>query len=255
MTGNPLLVLVGISVIGWLLAGPAAGQGDASGEEVRRERKITVMPKSVTYKKAAEDKHLYTVAGIYQTSVEQKLELPDVRSNYRFLMPECTGVELDFANRRCVFTTSRALALPELADAMDEMAELGGDLPYWAELEARDLPEGGVLPLPYTLSATNAAPPAGLAWLHANDDREFRMPIGQVGDHGTLLIVPSTAFCMCHSRYVIRILDPEGKVAWKDTVTAFAGVRIALADAEGFGRHEIWLKRDNHGEKEKFLIR
>ena len=56
MTGNPLLVLVGISVIGWLLAGPAAGQGDASGEEVRRERKITVMPKSVTYKKAAEDK-------------------------------------------------------------------------------------------------------------------------------------------------------------------------------------------------------
>jgi len=59
---------------------------------------------------------------------------------------------------------------------------------------------------------------------------------------------------MCHSRFNLRILDPEGKLIWKDEASAYASVKIALSNAKDSGMHMIWMNREDHGKSKKFLI-
>lgn len=86
-------------------------------------------------------------------------------------------------------------------------------------------------------------------------DRSFQIPLDFEGPElGSLLVVPTTAFCMCHSRYSLRVLDPESKLIWRDDETAYGKVNIALSNANEFGLHKIWLIRDDHDVSKTFLI-
>lgn len=129
-------------------------------------------------------------------------------------------------------------------------------MPFWAELEARDLEVSKDAPIiRYGVEATSQEAPPELAWFDMPTDRAFQIPLSFGGSRlGSFLVVPSTAFCMCHSRFTLRILDPKGKVIWKEEKTAYAGVKIALGNADEFGMHKIWLTRDDHGESKQLLI-
>ncbi|MGF1657146.1 MAG: hypothetical protein ACFCU3_09230 [Verrucomicrobiales bacterium] len=152
---------------------------------------------------------------------------------YKFYIPDALEFHLDLKAKKATFTTSRELAFSELAYAIDDIAELGGDLPFWVELEARDLePTKEYARLSYKVESTAQEPPSALAGFWVPKRRAFQIPFSLGGpEQGSLLVVPTTAFCMCHSRFSLRILDPEGKLIWKEETTAYGKVRIALSTA------------------------
>ncbi|RYG93526.1 MAG: hypothetical protein EON58_18145 [Alphaproteobacteria bacterium] len=225
-------------------------------EEVRPERKILKIPKAVDHKMVDASKHEYTISGIYAVSAKNSELKKNVASTYQVFIPDSLGLKLDFKERKAKFSTSRELSTSELAYAIDDMAKLGGDIPYWVELEARDLELAkDYAHIRYTVDATAEEAPSELAWFWLPKDRVFQVPLSIGGSRlGSLLVVPSTAFCMCHSRFNLRILDPEGKLIWKEEDTAYATVGIALSKVNEFGMHKIWLTRDDHGKARKFLI-
>jgi hypothetical protein len=228
---------------------------ESAGEEVRPERTILKLPKAVSHRQIDPSKHEYTISDIYSAS-ENNDELKDVALTYKALIPDSLDLDLDFKAGRATFSTSRKLTLSELAYAIDDMAELGGDIPYWVELEARELETTkDYARISYKVELTEQEPPSGLAWFWVPKDKLFQIPLSFGGpDLGSLLVVPTTAFCMCHSRFSLRVLDPEGKLIWKEEGTAYAGVKIALGNANEFGMHKIWLTRDDHGVSKRFLI-
>jgi len=224
-------------------------------EPARPDRKILKLPKAVTHGLIDASKHEYTVSGIYSASAKNKA-LEDVTSAYKIFLPNALDVVLDFKANKAIFSTSRELSYSELAYAIDDMAKLGGDIPFWFELEARDI---GITTeytrSRYTIQATTKDAPSELAWFWVPKDRALTIPLNVGGPElGSLLIVPSTAFCMCHSRFNLRILDPEGKLIWKDEASAYAAVKIALSNAKDSGMHRIWMNREDHGKSKKFLI-
>jgi len=225
-------------------------------EQVRQERAILKLPKAVTHRVIGQSKHEYTISGIYAASAEND-GLKDIASTYKIFIPDSLDLNLDFKARKAIFSTSRELSLSELAYAIDDMAELGGDIPFWVELEARDVEDTKEFArIRYEIVATDEDIPPDLAWFWMPKDRAFQVPLSLGGSGvGSLFIVPSTSFCMCHSRFNLRILDPGGRLIWKDEDTGYAGVRIALSNANELGMHKIWLFRDDHGESKKFLIR
>lgn len=227
----------------------------SAAQEMRPERRILKLPKAVAHRMIDTPKHEYTISGIYAASAK-KPELKDVVSTYKSLIPDSLELNLDFKARKATFSTSRELSISELAYAVDDMAKLGGDIPFWVELEARDLEiTKDYARIRYTAEAIAEEAPSELAWFWVPKDRAFQLPLSFGGPElGSLLAVPSTAFCTCHSRFNLRILDPEGKLIWKEEDTAYAGVRIALSNANEFGMHKIWLIRDDHGEAKRFLI-
>ena len=253
---NPLTI-IGMLLLAVLPTVPAEDDpfAKSAGVEVRPQRTILKLPKAVTHRMIDATKHEYTISGIYSASAKND-ELKDVASTYKIFVPDSLEFDLDFKARMARFSTSRELTLSELAYAIDDMAKLGGDIPFWVELEARDMENTKDLPrIRYTIKATAEDAPPELAWFWVPKDRAFQVPLSLGGPElGSLLVVPSTAFCMCHSKFNLRILDPEGKLIWKEEDTAYAGVRIALSNANEFGMHKIWLTRDDHGESTKFLI-
>ena len=227
-----------------------------SDAEVRPERMISKLPHSITYSIVAENKHQYTVSGTYMGAVSKK-EDPAEASTYSFVIPGVLDLNFDFNAKKATFTTSRKLTNSELAYAIDDMAELGGDIPFWVELEARDLEfTDEYARISYKVEPTEQEPPSELARFRVPKDKVFQIPLSFGGPAlGSLLVVPTTALCMCHSRFSLRVLDPEGKLIWKEEGTAYGGVQIALSNANEFGMHKIWLTRDDHGQsKEVFLI-
>lgn len=231
---------------------------EAPAEKERPERGIVKLPTAVAHRKINASKHEYTISGLYRGFAAKSQDPKEAASTYEFLIPDALDLKFDFERSRATFSTSRELSLSELAYAVDDMAELGGDFPFWGELEARDLENTKDFKrIRCAIEATDAQMPPGLAWFWLPEDRAFRIPLSVGGQElGTLLVVPSTAHCMCHSRFTLRILDPQGKLIWKEEDTAYASVRIALADDEELGLlHKIWLIRDDHGESAKFLIR
>jgi hypothetical protein len=224
----------------------------------RPERMILKLPKSITHRELKASMHEYTISGIYRGAAAKSMDPKESASNTKIMIPDALDLDFDFKLGKATFSTTRKLSLSELAYAIDDMAELGGDIPYWAELEARDLQRTKQFArLRYTIKATDEIPPDDLAWFWIPRDREFRMPlITTASDLGNLLVLPSTAYCMCHSRFSLRILDSEGEVIWEDQDTAYAWVKIAIAnDPDEPGTHKIWLTRDDHGESAQFLIR
>ncbi|HRQ90093.1 MAG TPA: hypothetical protein PLA50_14940 [Bacteroidia bacterium] len=251
----------------------------ADEESPKPERKIEHLPKSITYQKRADGKHAYSVAGIYNASERRIKESqrgiddenpfgpldPSIypESIYQKIIPDCDEVKADFPNRVLRFTTSRELPYDELAKVIDELA-MGGDLPYWGELEARDIGQSPAYSAEnYEISTPKEEFPSGLAWFAVPRDRKISTSIHiDPWDQGTLLFIPSTGIihstgpCMVvHPRFSIRILDPDGLVLWEDDETALADVRFALADIDQDGLHEILLVRDDHGKEDRFLIR
>jgi hypothetical protein len=220
----------------------------------RPERKIENLPSSISHKTTEDGAHSYTVTGVYDASEEED----EIATTYEALIPECTSLTLNFENRTCTFTTSRQLTFSELAYAFDDLAQLGGDLPYWLELEARDIEHSEAYhPKLYAVDKLDEEFPTGLAWFWVPRYEEFRIPFKWTPySQGQLLIVPHTAHCMARSRFTIRILDRDGKLVWQDDGTAFGAVRLAVADTDEDGAHEIYIDRDDHhGRKDRLHLK
>ena len=220
----------------------------------RPERKISSLPKSVTYE-AKDGSHIYTISGIYVTSPEHEIDDPGSLSEA--FIPDCEDCTFDFRKRTCTITTSRKLTFSELAYAIDDIAGMCGDLPYWFELEARDLPASEEFAgVRFAVEAVEGAHPKRLGWFWLPDDKPFEIPFA-FGPNQTMkvLIVPTTAFCMCHSRYCIRILDESGKLVWQDNNTAYAGISVAVTDQDEDFVHELLIRRHDHGKDARFRIK
>ncbi len=222
---------------------------DPPSEPPRPEREIAKLPKAVTYRHEGQDRQVYVISGIYPSPKDQEIENLD--SLYQALIPDCTSLQLNFSTNTCTFVTSRSLSFSELAYAIDDLAKYGGNLPYWAELEARDLPVAESIHADrYKIAKTMAdrLPPSP-AWYSIPKHSGFSAPLGMGRDIGKLLVVPTTAFCMCHSRYCIRILDAEGQVIWKDETSAYGSVRVSIADIDDDTMHEVFIERHDHGKE------
>lgn len=227
----------------------------AAPDPPRPERIIDKLPKSISFHQVKDGQYLYVISGIYATSPKQDIEDPGSLLGLP-LIPDCLTCTFDFKKLTCTFTTSRKLTYSELAYALDDIAKLGGDMPYWAELEARDLDDTKDFKrIRYEIEEVKKEPPAELAWFWIQDDQKFQIPLGLGGfGQGGLLVVPSTAQCMCHSKFTIRILDLKGKIIWKHTDAAYGSVRVALSSDEELGIHKIWLHRSDHGTNTTFVI-
>jgi len=252
------LTIIGMLLFAVLPTAPAEDDpfAESDGEVVRPIRTILKLPSAVTHKVIDATRHRYTISDIYMGSASKEEDPKEASSTYSFLIPDVLDLDFDFKTKKATFSTSRKLSLSELAYAIDDMAELGGDIPFWVELETRDLENTKEFArIRYTVTPTEQEPPSELAGFWVPKDKMFQIPLSFGGpDLGSLLIVPTTASCMCHSRFSLRILDPEGKVIWKEEGTAYAGVKIALSNANEFGMHKIWLTRDDHGVSKRFLI-
>lgn len=258
------LTVIWMLILACLPSAPAEEEKDpfaADKEEVRPERIILKLPSGVTHKKIDETRHQYTVSDIYMGEASKEEDPEEASSLMSFAIPDVLDLDLDFKAMKATFTTSRKLTLSELAYAIDDMAKFGGGtFPYWVELEARDLqPTKEFAHISYKVESTAEKPSVALAWFWMPDDEVFQIPLSLGGSRvGSLLVVPTTEYCMCHSRYSLRVLDPEGKLIWKEEGTAYAGVKIALSnsDADNYGMHNIWLTRIDHdpSESKAFLI-
>ena len=248
-------------------------------------RDISSMPASITYEQVGDKKHRYTIAGIYNASQKTKEEAKKKRkknssrdrtsadpfatdgetglgddypeSIYEGTVPDCDEFTIDFKTRKCAFLTSRKLTLSELADAIDQMAWLGGDIPYWSELEARDIAKSDHFKRAnFIVEETKGDFPPNLAWFSVPKDRQISTLIGvNEFEQGQLIFTPTTAHCMAHSRFAIRVLDTDGRLLWSEDSIALASVRFTVADIDRDGLHDILLDRDDHGQATRFLIK
>lgn len=220
-------------------------------EEVE-PRKITKMPGGITHHRTA-GKSTYVISGIIRLTHEFKLN--EANRAHELLIPDCSEFRLDRSERKCSFVTTEELPLSELADTIDLLAKKGGEVPYWAELEARDLPISEKDDISYKITSTKRFAD-DLDWVSLQKDQPFETEVTISSESaGRILIVPSTAMCMCHSRYSIRILDAERKVIWRDDREAYGSIRVAIADIDGDKSQEILLSRSDHGKDGNFVIR
>ena len=230
------------------------GFGDSIPDSPRPERQITAVPKSLAYT-LADGFHVYTIKDIYAISSEREISDPGLSA--KAFIPDCKDCSFDFERRTCTIRTTRRLTYSELAYAIDDIAKHGCDMPYWAELVARDVGEcDESSDFDFVVEEFKGDFPKNVAWFSLSDDRSFEIPFGITPlHHLKVLIVPTNAHCMCHSRYCIRILDTNGRVAWKDTGTAYAAVSVAVCPtSDGFG-HQLLVSRYDHGEKAKFAVK
>jgi hypothetical protein len=258
--------------------------GDPSKQRGESSRALLSKPSSLFYEREADTKHRYTFSGIYTASEEtreagkagkslggggggdSKVEDPFGSSIpsanypediYRSMIPDCSDITVDFKERKCSFVTSRKLELWELADVFDQLAGDWGDFPYWIEMENRGVKKSKEFEKKnYLIEEFTGEPPANLAWFSVPENRQISTLIGvNESQQGKLMFNPTTAFCMCHSRFAIRVLDEEGCLVWQDESLSFGGVRFAVADINSDGLHDILLDRYDHGETKRFLIK
>lgn len=200
-------------------------------------------------------KHSYTVGGIFAGFIFKSTS--ETGSFYTPYFPDSLDVSVDRERRTFTVSTSRPLSIPELQNAIDKAANEGGDFPYWTELQLRDTPKSpsyadGL----FRVRPLKGEHPLGLAWFCVAKDGLLRFPIGLAFDHqGTVLVSKKTAYCMCHERYAIRILDADGRLLWQEQEVALASCRFAVVDKDGDGVHEILIDREDHGKSARFVIR
>lgn len=216
--------------------------------------KISSIPKSISYE-LVDGSHVYTIKGIYDASLQR--DIKDPGSLLVNLIPDCEECNFNFEKRTCTIQMKRKLTNTELASVIDDLAKRGGDMPYWAELKARDLPANEAdANFDFVVEEFNGDFPKHLAWFSLSRDKEFVTPfaIGQLL-HFKVLIVPTTAYSMRYSRYCIRILNAEGKVVWSDTKTAFADISIAISAMDNGSGHALLIRRHDYGKDAKFTIK
>jgi hypothetical protein len=73
------------------------------------------------------------------------------------------------------------------------------------------------------------------------------------GSGGTLKFNPSTAYCMCHSRYAMRVFDESGEFIWDNQDKMYGDYYPLVFDFQNDGIDEIIIFREDHGE-ESLLI-
>jgi hypothetical protein len=211
------------------------------------------LPTSVTHTREGE-KHFYSVANIFAGAT---FKIPsETGSYYTGKFPDSLDASIDLKQRKFTVSTSRPLSVQELQKAFDEAAWEGGDLPYWTELQLRDTPKSPRFAASlFRVKPLKREHPKGLAWFGVSKLDMLRLPIMLAYNHkGTLLVSHTTAHCMAHDRFAIRILDAEGRVLWQDQEVALASCGFALVDQDGDGIHEILLDRDDHGTRSRFVI-
>lgn len=221
-----------------------------------REKPVVSFPRSVTHRFDGKN-HEYLISGLYTEFHKGKAQAPT--SAIDLYIQPLVRVEVDIATKTCRVLTSREVTPSEFANAVDHAAYIDGMIPYWAELENRDLP----VAIPFSTDLYEVVPPSPevaamrQGWFYLNKRRAFSSPLNlSAVEMGRLLIVPSTAYCMCHARFSIRILDAEGRIVWLNDDLAYSSVSIAITDVDGDDCHEILLRRLDHAEEAvEFLIR
>lgn len=225
------------------------------GSRPRPPRKIEKLPSCIRYVSSGESIHTYTLTGICK---QQETDLKEAGSLYQSFVPDCVKLQLDYKADTCVFTTSRRLGLEELSYAMDDLADLGGHLPFWLELEARDWPVSDLYsPERFNIKPVTEKqmPASGFAWFAIPKGLAFDSPLGLGGpEMGKLRIVPFTTYCMCHQRFTLRIVDAQNKVIWNHDKELFGSLKLAITDLDGDSVHEILLWRYDHGKLDHFMI-
>lgn len=247
------LIPIFIILSSWFAYAEKDPFGDTKPDPTRPNRKITKIPKSIKHKKGEDGIHRYIISGIYSGS--QKSEIQNPGDLYEASIPACDDCKLDFNKLTCTIRTTRELTNSELAYAIDDIAKMGGDLPYWVELEARDIVKTiDFTNMDFSVEKIKGKHSNKLGWFTPSKDRSFQIPYS-VGQEFKILIVPTTAYCMCHSRFCIRILDPSGKVVWKNEAIAFGGFSLALSDQDEDLIQEILIRCYDHGKDTHFIIK
>jgi len=169
-------------------------------EKPRPEREILKIPQSISYTVDG-GSNVYTITGIYVSS--QKNDLNEFEILFETIVPDCQDCNIDLKKRTYTLRTKRKLTHSELAYAIDDMAEMGGEVPYWVELEARDLEKAKDSQLDFMIQEFKGEKPKNIALFSMFDGKPFEIPFCSLPMQGyKILITPTTAFCICHSRSV-----------------------------------------------------
>lgn len=210
-------------------------------------------PKSIKYEQR-EGRHIYTILGIRSGNSENEKD----RAHYYKAGLNWYDVKLDLKNNTCSFIAAEPVQILDFRTFLDYSGTVSGELPYWAELEARDLLEApGPSAMQVTVTPAPKPFPDALAWFVMKSGEGFplQLPVQfGYGHTGALLITPLTSMCMSHDRFVLRLLDSTGKVMWKDDTIAYGYIKLALVDRDGDLFHEVLIDREDHGEKAQFKL-
>jgi hypothetical protein len=196
----------------------------------------------------------YTVSSIYGKFAKDQRESAETSALFYLQdsgFPEATAASFDLTNRTFRLVTKKPIPGHLLRDFVDFIARNYGDLPYWSELQARELPKAPDFSARnFQLKRLKRELPEGLAWFGVGNE-PLRLPIGiDLFRRGTLLISRTTAYCMCHDCLAIRILDEKGRLFWQTEDFAQGSVSFALTgpeDERGAGTHDVIISVDDHG--------
>jgi hypothetical protein len=228
---------------------PAA---DLPGQTPGSAQATAELPKSIGHERNPQGHHVYSVPVVRLNATDRRSDTLDY---YKYLLPECFELKLDEKKQVVTFSTKRELTTTELAEALNHMAADSGEMPYWLEVEARDLPKSPTFRPDYFKVTKLKELPKGLAWFGAPTKAVLQLPLELLPlSIGTLHVTPSTAHCMAHSRFALRVLDEAGKVIWQEDTLALATSEFAVADVDEDGVHEVYLRRNDHGKVDFFLI-
>lgn len=203
------------------------------------------LPGSISIRQLKPHQYEYTISGIYGDHSKLDVSRGDYLRAFEAMIPSCTKFNLNMKQNTAIFSTSRILKFQELVDTIDGLAGLADLIPYWAELEARDLPtREGRQGINYRLEQFNGVVPAELAWFSLPQDGKFETPLGVgPGAYGRLNMVRATAHCMAESRITLRVIDRDGVVIWKHNSETYGSLRVALGGDIEPGLHKIWVWR------------
>lgn len=220
------------------------------------------MPKSVHYKKTEDGKHEVTIDGVgtpfdSESRLGNQAMFSQRPIDYLPSLPERISFNVDYEKGTCTLVTSRELKLSELAAAINQVAAARRDIPFWAELEARDFERAAdYLSDRYLVEKLEGGPPSNLAWFWISPRESFSVPFGTKDwpIAGRLHVVPTTRTIGRELRYAIRVQNENGKVVWEDHSLVFGMSRMAVADSDGDGAHEIYLHCYGLGGEKQFHI-
>lgn len=258
------LLSCGVALLGWLCYAqetldPFAEPAEPPPKPEIPNRGVVKLPGSITQKGLESGQHEYRIVGLYPADEGRA---PDDSASYcastfKYLLEEDAEVEAELMDGSLVIRSSKEIPYDTLAFAIDGVAAGGGEVPTWVELVARDLKKSEHFdPNHYQVAKFDDDFPAGLAWLGMSRTEELRLPfVTKFGSTGTLLVRPTTARCMCHSRFAIRILHEDGTIVWEEADPAYGAVQIAMADTDGDRIHEIYFETSDHGKSTRYVIK
>ena len=225
----------------------------------RPENKGGTLPSAVHYEEIEGNKYILTIDGIAGEPI-RRVAFPGFYQTPMDYMPEIAdfvSLEMDHEAGKCRITMSKKMESTNLSVAIDALAKFRGDIPCWAELEARDIKRAEDFRGDrYRLEKIHAEFPSGLAWFWLSTSQAFSAPFAIEGGivRGCLLIAPKPVSRGSIYQYTIRLLDQSGDIIWMNAEAATGVVRVALGDVDGNGEHELYLGCNEHGVESRFYI-